>query len=103
MPAAKPLSTSVTLAVCVPLLVVNVIVPLHVIPGARPDGFTETVKVEFDVLAVKTPVGESVNQLRFVQVCSEAWAVALVLVCAVTVRACAAGAPPGWALKINVD
>jgi hypothetical protein len=103
IPAPNALRTSVTLAVCVPLFVVKDNVPLHVVPGARPDGFAETVKVEFDVLAVKTPVGERVNQVIFVQLCSEAWAVAVVLACAVTVSVCETEGPPGAALKTNID
>jgi hypothetical protein len=53
---------------------------------------TETAKFVFAGLAVKLPVGERVSQLLVVQLCSDAWAVALVLVCAVTVSVCEAGA-----------
>ena len=45
-------------------------------------------------VAVKLPVGESVNQLLLVQLCSETAAVALTLVCAVTPSVCEAGAAP---------
>jgi hypothetical protein len=37
------------------------------------------VKLVLDVPAVKLPVGERVSQVLLVQLCSDAWAVALVL------------------------
>ena len=79
-------------------------VPVHVVPPAIPDGLTETVKLAFNRPAVKLPVGERDNQMTVVQVCSDTWAVALVLVCAVTVSVCEAGAaPPATALKVNAE
>src|SRR5205823_5466506 len=65
----------VTLAVCVTELDVMEMVPLHVLPARIPAGLTETVKIVFDVLAVKLPVGERLSQLLLVQLCSETWAV----------------------------
>ena len=63
---------------------------------------TETVKLAPDVPAVKLPVGERVSQLLVVQLCSDAWAVALVLLCALTVRDCEGGVtPPATAVKVN--
>jgi hypothetical protein len=61
------------------------------------------VKLLFEVVALKLPVGERVSQVVLVQLCSEAgWAVALVLVWAVTVRVCEAGAaPPATAVKVK--
>ncbi len=54
-------------------------------------------------LAVKPPVGESVNQLLPVQLCSETAAVALTLVCAVTPSVCVAGAAaPAIALNVKL-
>jgi hypothetical protein len=65
---------------------------------------TETVKFVFAGLAVKLPVGERVSQLLLVQLCSDTWAVALVLVCAVTVSVCEAGAaPPATALNVKAE
>ena len=55
-------------------------------------------------VAVKLPVGASVNQLLPVQLCSETAAVALTLVCAVTPSVCEAGAaPPAMALNVKLD
>ena len=91
-----PVTFKVTVAVCVTEAAVIEIVPLHVVPAASPAGFTEIVKFVFVGLAVKLPVGERISQLLLVQLCSETCAVALVLVCAVTVSVCEAGvAPPG--------
>ena len=56
-------------------------------------------KFVFAGLAVKLPVGDRVSQLLLVQLCSDAWAVALVLVCAVTVSVCGAGAAPPATVK----
>jgi hypothetical protein len=54
-------------------------------------------------VAVKLPVGESVNQLLVVQLCSVTAAVALTLVCAVTPRVCDAGAAaPAIALNVKL-
>ena len=65
---------------------------------------TEIVKVVFVWLAVKPPVGERVSQLSVVQLCSDTWAVALVLLCAVTVKVCEAGvAPPATALNVKLE
>src|ERR1039457_6663544 len=51
---------------------------------------------------MKLPVGERVSQLLLEQLCSDTWAVALVLVCAVTVSVCEAGAaPPASALNVK--
>ena len=53
-------------------------------------------------MAVKLPVGESVNQLLVVQLCSVTAAVALTLACAVTPRVCDAGAAaPAIALNVK--
>ena len=94
----------VTLAVCVPVAAIMEIVPVHAVPPAIPDWFTETVKLVAVELAVKVPVGDIVSQLLLVQLCSDDWAVALVLPDAVTVRVCEAGAaPPATALKVNDD
>ena len=61
-------------------------------------------KVVFVWLAVKPPVGERVSQLSVVQLCSDTWAVALVLLCAVTVKVCEAGvAPPATALNVKLE
>ncbi|MGP8243522.1 MAG: hypothetical protein ACLQVN_03275 [Bryobacteraceae bacterium] len=55
-------------------------------------------------LAVKLPVGERVSQLLPVQVCSDTEAVALVLVCAVTVRVWEAGMdPPAAAVNVRLE
>jgi hypothetical protein len=79
---------------------VREIVPVHVVPAVSPDGLTEMVKLVFDVPAVKLPVGETVNQVLLQAVPGDAWALALVLVGAVTVRVCEAGAtPPATALN----
>ena len=92
----------VTLAVCVPEGTVIEMVPLHEVPAVNPVGFTEIVKLVFVELAVKLPVGESVNQLLLVQLCSETAAVALTLLCAVTPSVCEAGAvPPAIALNVK--
>jgi hypothetical protein len=62
---------------------------------------TENVNVIGDGPATNAPVGERVSQLLFVQVCIETWAVALVLLGAVTVSICdAGGAAPAIALKV---
>ena len=61
-------------------------------------------KFVFAGLAVKLPVGERVSQLLLVQLCSDTWAVALVLVCAVTVSVCENGAaPPAAALNAKAE
>jgi hypothetical protein len=94
----------VTLAVCVTEAAVMDIVPLHVVPAASPDGLMETVKLVFDGPAVKVPVGVRVSQVLLVQVCSDAWAVALVLDGAVTVSVCEAGAaPPATTLNVKPE
>ncbi len=94
----------VTVADWVPAAAVMEIVPVHAVPAVNPDGLTETVKLVFDVPAVKLPVGERVSQLLVVQLCSDAWAVALVGVWAVTVSACEAGAtPPATALNVKAS
>ena len=85
MLAVKPVTVRVTLAVSVPVAVLMEMEPVHVVPAAIPDGLTETVKVVFEVLAVKLPVGEMISQVLLQEVPSNAWAVALVLVWAVTV------------------
>jgi hypothetical protein len=59
------------------------------------------VKLVLVEVAVKLPVGEIVNQLLLVQLCSETAAVALTLVCAVTPSVCEAGAVPA-AIALNV-
>jgi uncharacterized membrane protein YadS len=65
---------------------------------------TETVKFVLAVLAVKLPVGERLSQLVPVQLCSETWALALVLVCAVTVSVCGDGAaPPATAVNVRAE
>src|SRR5205085_5481700 len=84
-PAVTPVTLRVTLAVWVTEPAVMDMVPLHVVPAAIPAGLTETVKFELAGLAVKLPVGERVSQVLVAQFCSDAWAVALVLVCDVTV------------------
>src|SRR5258708_6158222 len=94
----------VTLAVCVPAALAIEIVPVHVVPAAIPDGLAETVKVVPVELAVKLPKGERVNQLLLVQLCVEPWAVALVLVCAVTVSVCDGGAAaPATAVNVREE
>lgn len=51
---------------------------------------------------MKFPVGESVSQLVARQLCSDAWAEELMLLCAVAVSVCDAGAaPPGAAVNDN--
>jgi hypothetical protein len=51
---------------------------------------------------VKLPVGDKVSQVLPVQLCSDDDAVALVLLCAVTVSICEAGAvPPATPLKVR--
>lgn len=100
----KPVTVRVTLAFCVPAAVDIEIVPVQVVPPAIPVGLTETVKFAFNRPAVKLPVGERDNQLTVVQVPSDTLAVALVLVCAVTVSVWEAGAaPPAAALKVSAD
>ena len=65
---------------------------------------TDTVKLAFAGPAVKLPVGERVSQVLVAQLCSDIWAVAPVLVCAVTVRVCEGGAaPPTAALNVKVE
>jgi hypothetical protein len=92
----------VTVADCVAVPAVMEIVPVHVVPAVSPDGLTEMVKLVFDVPAVKLPVGERVSQVMLVQLCSDAWAVALVLAWAVTVSACEAGTtPPATAVNVK--
>jgi hypothetical protein len=62
------------------------------------------VKLVFEGLAEKLPVGERNNQLKVlhVSVPSDDWAVALVLVWAVTVSVCKAGAtPPATAVNLK--
>ena len=60
------------------------------------------VKLVFAVPAVKLPVGERVSQVLVVQLCSEDWAVALVLAWAVTVSVCeAGGTAPATALNVK--
>jgi hypothetical protein len=52
-------------------------------------------------VAVNAPVGVSVNQLTFMQLCSDTEAVALVFDWANTVSICAAGGePPAGALNV---
>jgi hypothetical protein len=103
-----PAETASTLRVTVAVLVteppVIVIVPLHEAPAAKPVGFTDTVKFVPDGPPVKLPLGESVSQLRLVQLCSVAWAVALVFDGAVTVSVMDGGAAPlGVALNVSVE
>jgi hypothetical protein len=69
----------VTFSVCVPAGDTMEIVPVQVVPATSPVWSTDTEKTEFAALAVKLPVGERVNQVAEVQVCSTACAVALVL------------------------
>jgi hypothetical protein len=65
---------------------------------------TAIVKFVFAWLAVKLPVGESVSQSLVVQLCSDTWAVALVLLWAVTVSVCEAGvAPPAAAVNVKLE
>jgi len=55
-------------------------------------------------LAVKAPLGETLSQVLFAQLCSELCTVAEVEVWAVTVSVCGLGAvPPPTALKVNED
>jgi hypothetical protein len=49
------------------------------------------VKVVPVAVAVKVPVGDIASHVLLLQLCSDIWAVALVLVCDVTVRVCDAG------------
>jgi hypothetical protein len=94
-----PVTTRVTVAVSVPVAVLMETVPVHVVPEAIPDGLTEIVKVVFDGLAMKVLFGDRVSQVLLQAVPCDAWALALVLVCAVTIRVCEAGlAPPATAL-----
>jgi hypothetical protein len=59
------------------------------------------VKVVPVALAVKVPVGDIASHALLLQLCSDIWAVALVLVCDVTVRVCDAGADaPATALNV---
>ncbi|MGP8243525.1 MAG: hypothetical protein ACLQVN_03290 [Bryobacteraceae bacterium] len=61
-------------------------------------------KFVFVWLAVKLPVGEMASQVLPVQLCSDTEAVALVLLCAVTVRVCVAGAAaPATALNVRLE
>ena len=93
-----------TVADWVPVAVFMEIRPVQVVPAVNPDGLTETVKLVFEALAVKLPVGEMVSQVVLVQLCSEVWAIALVLVWAVTVRVCGTGAtPPATALNVRAE
>jgi hypothetical protein len=78
------------------------IVPVHVVPAVSPDGLTEIVKLVFNVLAMKLPFGERVSQVLLQAEPGNAWAFALVLVWAVTVRICEAGAtPPATAVNVK--
>ena len=52
-------------------------------------------------LVVKLPVGDSVNQVALVQLCSDTWVVASVFDCANTSSVCEAGAAPP-AVAVNV-
>src|SRR5260370_1567034 len=93
-----------TLSACATPVVAMAMAPVQVVPAAIPDGLTETVKFAFNGPAVKLPVGDMDNQLLVEQVCSDTWAVAAVLVCAVTVSVCEAGAaPPATALKVSAE
>jgi hypothetical protein len=102
--AVKPVTFRVTVAVSVPAVVVMEIVPVHTVPPAIPEGFTETVKFAFDTPAVKIPDGERDSQVTVVQVCSDTCAVALVLVWADTASVCDAGLlPPTVALNVKAE
>jgi hypothetical protein len=93
-PVARLDTVKVTGTDCVPAATVIDTVPLHVVPAVRPAAFTATVKSVLLELALKLPAGERVSQLLLVQLCSDACAVALVVVCEVTVNVCEAGFPP---------
>jgi hypothetical protein len=94
----------VTLAVRVTEAVVMEMEPLQVVPAVMPAGLTEIVNTVPPVPALKAPVGDRVSQLLPVQFCWVAWAVALTLDAAVTVRVCAAGvAPPVKALNVKEE
>jgi hypothetical protein len=59
------------------------------------------VKFVFVALAVKVPVGDIASQALLVQLCSDIWAFALVLVGAVTVSVCPDGGnAPATALNV---
>ena len=61
-------------------------------------------KVVLAGLAMKLPVGERVSQLVLVQLCCDTWAVAVVVVWAVTVSVCGAGGtPPATALNVYAE
>jgi hypothetical protein len=95
-------TVSVTGTVCVPEGVIKEMAPLHVLPAEIPDGFTETRRLVFVWLATKLPLGMTASQMTVVQLCSDAWAVTVVLLCAVTVRACKGGAgPPIMSVNVN--
>ena len=92
----------VTVAVCVTPAAVIEIVPVQVVPAAKPVWFTEIVNGVLVALAVKLPVGDMLSQLLPVHVVSATAAVALVLVCAVTPICCVAGAVlPATALNVK--
>jgi hypothetical protein len=92
----------VTGMVCVPVDAVTWMAPVHVVPDVSPAWLTEIVKVVAVGPAVKFPDGVSDSQLLEVHVCSDACAIALVLVDAETesVNGLGADAPAG-ALKVN--
>jgi hypothetical protein len=99
-----PARVRVTVAVSVPVAVAKEIVPVQVVPAAIPDGLTETVKLVPEGPAKKLPDGERVSQVLLQEVPGVAWAVALIVVCAVTVRVCEAGAvPPAAALNVKAE
>jgi hypothetical protein len=101
--AVGAVTLRVTVADCAALPAVMVIVPVHVVPAVSPDGLTEMVKLVLAVVAVKLPVGDRVSQLLLAQLCSVAWAVALVLVWDVTASVCEVGTtPPVTTVNVKV-
>jgi len=104
MPPVPAVTFRVTGAVRTPEGAIMEIVPFARVPAAIPVGLTDTVKVVFAALAAKLPLGEIVSQLLLPQLCSDAWAVAVVSYCAVTVTVCEAGAaPPATALNVKAE
>jgi hypothetical protein len=104
LPPPDEVTAIVTSSVWVPADDASEIVPLQILPAAIPEGSTDTVKLVLAGPAVNVPDGESASHVLLVQLTSEACAVALMLLCAVTVNVCGVGAAaPGIALNVRLE
>jgi hypothetical protein len=100
-PETRGATTIVTGTMRTPLTGFMTMAPVQVVPGAIPEGLTETVKFVAVVPAVKVPFGERASQLKLAQLCSVSWAVAVVSKNAVTTSVWEAGAAAP-ATELNV-